>query len=269
MTFDYAFTTVGLNHDQILALLCLSNIRGHILVGNQKSEKEYEYKIETNNFTAVVYNTTNIGLSKNRNFLLKKSKADKICFLDNDVFFIEGSQETVEKIVLNSKCTCLRFNIVSNDKDRAPKQIHKNKKMSFKNLTSFGIIGVFLDRDFLVKNSLFFNENIGAGTQINHGEDTVFYKELLKKKGTVYQSKEVCFCMSVEDSTWHGSSRDLEKELFAHGYLYAILYPYCTHLISLAFVLTHRRCYPKGTKMLILYNYMKKGIRFAKTEVAK
>ena len=58
--------------------------------------------------------------------------------------------------------------------------------------------------------------------------------------------------------------RDLKTELFAHGYVYYLLYKHHANIRSILFLMTHMHCYPKGTKYGLLRKYMKNGIKKAK-----
>ena len=263
MTFQYLVTVVKKNVDEIMNLVKELNIKGDILIGNQMMEEDAEYKLSCHGCSIRVFNMTSRGVSKNRNFLLLHSSADFITFLDDDVYFVEGEQEAAESLVSRCKYNAVRFNVISDNSDRPIKQFEKEGFIKFKSLSSCGVWGIFFKREFLIKSDILFDENVGPGTMVNHGEDALFNKLFLE------QSKMYFFPLAVfhsiqKVSTWHTEKRDLKIELFSHGYVYCLLYKRFANIRSVLFLMTHMYCYPKGTKYRLLRKYMKDGIKKAK-----
>lgn len=266
MTFQYLMTVVAKTKDEIKLILDNANIEGSFLVGNQLSKCYEEYEINCSTYRAVVYNLSNKGVSKNRNFLLNKATADYVTFLDDDMYMPNGSQKRIEETLATlSQYNCVRFNVVSDNKNRPIKFIKKRQSVSFRQLSSFGVCGCFYKRQFLVNHKLLFNEKIGPGTSINHGEDSLFQKEFTNY-AKVWCIPEIAFHARQDTSTWQGKQRDLEKELVSHGYIYYWLYGHCAQFMSFLFLITHIKCYPKGTKYSLLRKNMKIGIRNAKED---
>lgn len=270
MLIEYLMTTVNKSKNEIKELLDNSNICGEIIVGNQLSKNHAEYEILTSKYHARVFDTTDRGVSKNRNFLILKANSDFITFLDDDMYYEDGIQATVESIVKekSSSLNCIRFNVVSDNHNRTIKQLKKDGFVGFHKLSSFGVWGCFFRRQFLLDNNLFFREDIGPGTEINHGEDGLFIKTFLKRS-KIYCKTLLAFHVRQSDSTWLGANRNLELEMFSHGYLYQLLYPAFPRLMARMFIHTHMDCYPKGTSKAFLKNHMFNGIKAAKSKTYK
>ena len=263
MKFQYLITVVKKNVDELENIVKRLNINGDIIIGNQMMEEDTEYELSCYGCSVRVFNMSNKGVSKNRNFLVLHSSADFITFLDDDMYFVEGAQEKAETLLSSSKYNAIRFNGVSDNLNRPIKQIQKKGIIKFKHLSSFGVCGIFYKREFLINHNLLFNEDVGPGTIINHGEDAIFNKCFCKKE-KIYSFPLAAFHATQTDSTWHTEKRDLETELFAHGYVYYLLYKYYANIRSIIFLRTHMYCYPKGTKYSLLRRYMKSGIKKAK-----
>ena len=217
---DLLLTTVSKTEEELLTLVHYNKLFGHVLIGNQMAD-DNSYRIVKSSDTVIeIFNLKDKGVSKNRNFLLNKSKADYVIFMDDDISI---SNETLSFSNFTTKAQAFRFNVVSTNKERPLKLLKKEKLIHFFDVKSFGVFGIVFDRKFLIENKLFFNENIGPGTDINHGEDTLFLKSFFKK-GKMYQIKSVNFSVSHSDSTWQGSNRNISKELFGHGYVYRLLF---------------------------------------------
>ena len=264
MLVQYLVTTCSKSKKEIEEIVLSLNIRGELLIGNQLCDKNDDYSIKIGQSFARVYNLTSRGVSKNRNFLIKMASAKYIIFMDDDVSYINDCQTYVESILSNNdKYNCIRFNVLSTNPERAIPQINKNGYIKFRQLTSFGVWGQFFNRTFLINNNILFREEIGPGTENNHGEDAIFNHDFLKHS-KIYQFKRPVFSANQSDSTWHGSDRNIENETISHGYNYYVLYGWRSKYLAVAFVFTHMWCYPKGTKRLTLIKYMFKGIKKAK-----
>lgn len=221
MTFSYLITTINKTEEQILSIVSKANVKGIVLVGNQNSESYSEKLIIDQNIEIHIFNILGKGVSKNRNLLLSKANSDYVTFLDDDVSFLNDSQRIMEEMVerTSGKFNAHRFNSMSINDQRPINQIEKNGTVTMMELRNFGVWGIYFNRLFLIKNSLRFDENVGPGSIINHGEDFLFMKEYLKKN-KIYQHNYCGFSIEQKDSTWNGKNRDVIRELFSHGFLY-------------------------------------------------
>ena len=99
----------------------------------------------------------------------------------------------------------IRFNTISDNKKRPIKIIKKDKKVGFKDIRSFGVCGVFFKRESLLRNNLLFRVNIGPGTNIIHGEDTLFLYDFFKAGLSMFQSKSIPIHIYQEYSCWYNN----------------------------------------------------------------
>lgn len=218
MKFDILITTFGKTEEEILSFLKFNNIHGSIYVGNQKSNVYSKKIIDLGTDIIRIYNLTNSGVSKNRNFLLMKATSDYVIFLDDDIKIIDY------KINIDFDGTiAYRFNVSSNNPNRPIKDINSNKFLKFVDVKSYGVWGIFFPREFLIKNNVFFNEYIGPGCLINHGEDSLFLHDFLDC-GKIYQVSRELFIAEQKESTWRGKNRNLELELISHGFVFGIMF---------------------------------------------
>lgn len=265
VSIDYLVTTVKKSRDEILDIIHSLNVNGNIIVGNQGCETNEIIKMVDENCKITILNQVGFGVSKNRNAILSYSKADYVSFLDDDMYFEKERQNQVEKLLEQNQYDGVRFNVVSDNIDRPIKQLGKKGYVGFRSLSSYGVWGIFFKRDFLVKNKILFNENIGPGTEINHGEDGLFNKTFTKHS-KIFSIPCVAFHVKQTESTWHDTNRDLNKELVSHGYNYHLLYGKKAKIMATLFLITHMKCYPKGTKYGLLKRYMLDGIAKAKED---
>ncbi len=265
ITLDYLITVVGFNHEKIVSLIKKTNIKGHILVGNQKSKEYSEAHIDIGDAKVDIYNLESKGVSLNRNFLLTKSQADYVTFLDDDIFFSLNYLESV-KAEFDKEWPgnySIRFNVLSLNSSRRIKQINKSKNVGLFDLRQYGVCGVIFNRKYLINRKIFFREYIGPGTSINHGEDYIFLSDYFKSGGKMWQFKEAIMYAEQQESTWQGKNRDIKKELFAHGHNYRLLYKGKASIYLLIHMLKHIKYYKnKEYSFFKTYKLGLEGIKF-------
>lgn len=265
MKIQYLITVTQKNQKELKALLESTNIRGEILVGNQLMENDSEYEIITDNYTAKIFNLKSKGVSLNRNFLTLKSTADYITYLDDDMYIDTDVQSKIEQVISANTHNAIRFNVVSDNIERPIRFLNKKGFVGFRSLSSYGVCGIYFKRQFLLDYNLFFREDIGPGTQINHGEDGLFLK-LFCEYSKVYSAPILAFHARQSESTWQVENRNLFLEMYSHGYVYQLLYGKSAKLMACLFALTHKYLYPRKTSTRLLIKYMFKGIKDSKNK---
>lgn len=266
-TLDYLITVVDFNQEAIVSLIKKTNIKGHILVGNQKRKEYSEEHISVGAADVDIFNLDSKGVSLNRNFLLSKSQADYVTFLDDDIFLSPNYFEIIETELAQkwSDDYSIRFNVQSLNPSRRIRQINKSKKMRLYDLRQYGVCGVLFNRNYLMKNKILFREYIGPGTKINHGEDFVFLSDYYKCGGKIWQNKEAIMYAEQKESTWQGKNRNIKNELFAHGHNYRILFGGRASLYLLIHMLKHRKYYKNGDYSFYkTFKFGLDGIKFRK-----
>ena len=266
--FTFLVTTIKKDKSSILDMLARHNIKGRIIVGNQLVSTDSVEEVETEDSKITIINQIRGGVSANRNVLLNESNADYVSFLDDDVLVHPNFYKYINSIdsLFAKHVAAVRFNIKKTFDDLSQfKQITKRKKLNFHFLSKYSINGIVYDRNFLIKNSISFNEKIGPGNYYNHGEDGLFSHDVLGK-GDIIQLPDLCFCVEESISTWY-SNRDYERELISHGYIYHFLYKGFAVFRAFLFVLLHKKHFPRELKFNQKFKWMREGIRKAKNDV--
>lgn len=256
MTFDILVTTFKKTKSEIIELLTINNIFGNIYIGNQGAAEDTEEVIINKNQNIHIYNLTSVGVSKNRNFLLKKAKSDFVLFLDDDIK-ITNYDFPVEEFSLDK---AYRFNLMSSNSKRPIKQIKKEGKKSFFDLKSFGAWGIFFPRVLLLEKNVLFNEAIGPGCKINHGEDSLFLKKFLMDNDII-QINRCNFTVSHTISTWQGEKRNINLELFSQGFVYGIMFESKAKLFLYYYLLKNHKLF-NSLPILKSFKIAKKGLVF-------
>ena len=266
MKIDYLVTTLNKNEKDIVSIVKKLNIKGSVLVGNQRQQEYSEKALYFDNIDLKIFNLTSRGVSRNRNFLVEKSDADFIIFMDDDVSFIDSSQKLAEEFVEKYKnIDCIRFNIFTNDGSRTIRPINRDGFLNFNDVRSYGACGIFFNRNFIISNKLLFKEFSGPGSFLNHGEDTLFLYDALKV-GRIYQINKCFFSNDYSESTWYGQKRNYPLEFFSDGYNYYYFYKQLAQLLFLYHLLKHKKEYSNsGMSLCTKMFWFKKGIKFYKT----
>jgi glycosyltransferase involved in cell wall biosynthesis len=242
MNIQTLVTTMNLNDEDVFRLAKNNNLEGEVIIGDQCGFDGLTKGGNTSGGSITILKQATRGVSKNRNSLLDYSNSDIITFADDDLRFSDHYSSMVQEAFERfPKAEIIRFNIFTDSKDRPIKQISKNGLLHFLDVRSFGVWGFFIKRKFLVKHHIRFDENVGPGLPINHGEDTLFLRDCFKRTKAIYQIDSVIGYLSMGESSWYG--KDLHQELRSVGYLYARLFPIMNLTYGMRFLDNHRKTY--------------------------
>jgi hypothetical protein len=218
MTITTIVTFLNKTETEIRDLALKNNYQGCILISNQCNQ-EKSYSFETPKAHIVVYESTSRGVSKARNAMFALCKTDLVTFADDDVRFTDDFENKVnEAFGQYPKADAIRFDLVSENKERPLPLARKEGKIGFRDVSMFGAIAYFIKTDFLKKTGLLFDEKCGPGTPIIHGEDSIFVYFLFNKKANVYARNEILVSVGQWTSTWYKVSE--EQEIIADGYMF-------------------------------------------------
>lgn len=116
-----------------------------------------------------------IGLSKSRNAVIDNTKTSHVWFLDDDVQLTPDNIAAAENLLDSDKANFYRVNIGCTEwHDKTFKQYKKVKNVSRLNLLQVSSIEIIADLEFIKRNNIRFNENIGLGTSYQGAEEVHF-----------------------------------------------------------------------------------------------
>lgn len=249
-------TTYMLDKDQIFKLIASMNVFCPVILRNQcKSNNTYEFMY--NGFHIKVVNSTDKGLSINRNNLLRLCNSEYLIFCDDDVHFSLQAREIIEhSFKYKPNADAFAFNYKMSNPDRQYKIYKgKTKKAHFSNFTSSGVLRFVFRRQSI--NSVF-DELIGSGTKYLCGEDTVFVKDYFRnKKNDVYISEKFLGQIDQINSVWFAKI-DSDEYLICKSYVYKKIYPILYWIFGLRFLFKKRKFTMHNLKLII------KGYRLIK-----
>ena len=215
MTIQFLVSTHKETINALLDHIINNVVGGDVIVCNQQVSDNSLHVFHDKGRTITIYNSTKKGVSISRNFLLKKSTADFVAFLDNDISITEDAVKIIKNsFSINSTFKALKFNVLN-----TTSICKKERNISFFDIKNHGCWGYVFNRLFLLNNGLLFDEKIGPGTDYPCGEDTIFLYNLYKKT-KIKAIPLNCFSLQNRgiESTWSGSNRDVKKELASRAH---------------------------------------------------
>lgn len=237
------------------------NLQTDAVIANQADDNFTEEKT-INNAKVKLVTTNTRGLSKNRNIALENlsDDAEFIMFADDDLKFYDGYEETILKeFEMHPEAQAIKFNLnCISDRKISMKAIARFKKATRKEVTSYGVWGMAIKKNVILKSNLKFNERFGAGTENYCGEDSIFLQELFKKGVSLYVSPNYIAEIDQSNSSWFEGNT--EKKFVVSGMIINECYPAFSYLLVLRSAV---KAYKRGNTELSLLKIIKcyyKGI---------
>lgn len=233
------------------------NIQTDVVIANQADRCEYQ-ETEINGCRVRMITTNTRGVSINRNIAMSYATADYIMFADDDMVFVDGYKDLIEKEFLEN-CEAICFYSQSlNDSRLGRTRPIKRTRATARNIMSGGVWAVVVRRKFLLKHHMLFAIGYGPGTDRSMGEDSIFLKTLAQTTKKFYKSPTLVAYIKQEDSSWFDGYTDryLENLGYLHGKIYGKL-AYLS-LVRRAYKLSKRNDVTES--FLILLRQMYRGL---------
>lgn len=250
---EVLITTV--NTFDVKELLCRMNITTQACIGNQKKEKfDYSEFLYKNNLIKS-FDFPEKGVGLNRNNLLMRASAKYCLFGDDDLVYVDGYEEIVEKSFEKyPNADVIIFNLKDENKRYRIKRDFKVRKYNY---MRFGAARIAIRLSSIQFNNIYFNVLFGGGTKFSHGEDTVFLKDCLDAHLKIYAVTEEIAKLTDSDSTWFNGYT--EKLLQDKGVLF---YRLSSHFYRFIFLYQSSKLVKYYNKSIIqLYKNMKIGLK--------
>jgi len=260
MKLEILVTTMNKTEEQIIALFRKMNLQGPAIFGNQCG-KDGRVVMLIDGQPVKIINQSNLGVSNNRNAILKEATAEWVIFMDDDVTMIKDYWETIEdNLVHHRHATSIRFNMITDNVIRPIRQ-HGGGISTYRDVISYGVWGLLLNRERIIKKGLWFNPDFGPGARFYCGEDSMFSSRLMLTTGRNYLAKAVLGHVDQTESTWY--KRHDKKFFISQGAMYYHLGGPLSRWFFIKVMLKKHRPYI-DIPMEEAEKYLKEGIRQAK-----
>ena len=223
-----------------IALLNEMGIKSDAIIGNQCSEDNVESFDYTGN-KIVVYSFNERGVGLNRNNTLLRARGDVAVLADDDMYFYENYEETLNKAYEKyPEADVIIFNIEGGSKKRF--KIMKKMNINYWNVLRFGAARITFRISSIKNNGIFFNTEFGGGTSHSAGEDSLFLLDCLKKKLKIIALPETLACLGDEEvSSWFEGYT--EKYFFDKGCFYGVAFKQFACIYAFLELIKNRKRY--------------------------
>ena len=241
-------------HQTDHSLLEKMNIQTDAIVGNQCDRNEVE-DFEWNGHKIKYLNFAERGVGLNRNNALMRADADVCLFADDDMVYVDGYAEKIEKAFQdNPRADVIVFNLTEKDSER--KQITKTSRVGYLNYLRYGTARVAFKFTSVKEQGIYFNQCFGGGTEHAHGEDNLFLTACLNKGLKIYAVPvEIAELNDERPSSWNMGYDD--KYLIDQGILYKTISRRWWSLLCLQDAVRRHNAYKRS--IFASYKLMKKG----------
>lgn len=234
------------------------NLQTDSLIGNQ-SDFEAEEQFAYNGSQVTFLTDTLRGVGKNRNKVLERASAEICVFADDDMRFVDGYPQLVEKAF----CECpeadiLVFNLIEKEPRRFVNQ--SIFPVGYANYGRYGAARIAIRTEAVVRSGVRFSLLFGGGAKYGSGEDTIFLRDCLraglKIMAVPYALAEID---QSAESTWFRGYND--KFFRDKGALYRCLYGPAGALFCVRYLIKYHRKYKSSCSIRRAWQNMRAGIR--------
>ena len=231
-----------------------------------QSQKNISYNWNQVKFNSEIIPSGRLGLSAARNLALSHlmpidDSCEIIGFPDDDCWYDDKVLENViTYFELNPDVNCICTNVFdpSNQKSYGGRPLHIEKEVTFKNIFKLPIsVGIFIKRESFIANQIYFNEKLGAGTELGSGEETELIARLLES------NCKIKYVGSIQ--VYHPVTDYVEKDVlkyfkyaYGFGHLSASLINRKHFAVTLFFIETFTRSF--GGMLRYIFNPLKRSL---------
>ena len=184
--------TFGRRETEILSLCHALHVAGRVLVSNQCGEDAVRLLDDRTQ----LINSASIGVSANRNVLLRHTNGDFNIFIDDDCLLCDGYEQIIiDAFSEHPDAEAILFSRDSNDDMFGPLCLKNKKVRRFSDISALGAPGIAIRKEAISKHCLSFNERLGTPNYFFNGEDSAFLMQMVRKKVIMYTSSIPLFTL--------------------------------------------------------------------------
>ncbi|MDR0949874.1 MAG: glycosyltransferase family 2 protein [Lachnospiraceae bacterium] len=241
------------------ALAKQMNLQTDAIVINQCDRLDYE-EYECHGAKIEMFSFTHRGVGRNRNEAILRASAEICLFADQDIVYEEGySDKIIKEFERFPKSDLFLFQLTVCE-ERKTYQNDGYKRVYWFNCGRYPTYSFAVRINQVFNTGVFFSLLFGGGALFSNGEDSLFLRELLKKRCIVRTSpiligREEAF---GESSWFTGYHR---RFFYDRGVLYHFLYGLLADLFALRFIIAHGKKMCTQVTRRQAFRWMREGIR--------
>lgn len=243
---------------------CLSermNLETDAIIVNQCDHFAYQEYLHRGR-SVKCFSMAERGVGLSRNTALLHADAEICLFSDEDIVFYPGYEELVLKAFReNPDADLITFNFKV-DPRRTTYYNTEKGRIRWYNYGRYPTYAAAARTESLRRANVSFSLLFGGGARYSNGEDSLFFRDCLKKGLHLYAETAELGEEIYRESTWFKGYN--EKFFFDRGVLYHYLYGRLAGLFALRFLYAHKKEMLQKIGLSDAYRFMKQGIREGK-----
>ena len=206
------------------------------------------------NFEFNSVTTSEKGVTKSRNTVLRSTKTKYLLFADDDIAFIgKGIESAISYLEAHPNCDLVLAQVIDANGLLRKAYPTREEKLTRFNSAKAGTIEMIVRVDSIRSKRVNFDENFGAGAENYLGDEYIFITDLLKAGGSA-TFLPITIAIHSEDSS--GSRWGTEPDLRARAMVFQRVFGFTAPLIRTAFVFKNFQKFA-GTKNLYKFIFGK------------
>ncbi|MBP3579946.1 MAG: glycosyltransferase [Clostridia bacterium] len=236
------------------------NLQTDVVLANQCDECSYRTYIQQDGNKVELVSSADRGVGKNRNKALMYASGKFLMCSDQDMIYADGYDKIVEDAFEKCpKADVIAFNLEYMNRFTPPsKEVSKFKRIHLWNCMRYGTARIAIRKSAVDKYCLSFSTLYGGGARFGSGEDSLFIREVFRKKLKMYASPTVIAKVKQEESSWFKGYND--KYFIDKGVLIANAFPLMKYVFALYFAYGLRNT-SEEYSFYKIYRLILKGIK--------
>lgn len=237
------------------------NIQSDAIVVNQCDRYDYT-ELEKDGFRIQFFSMNERGVGLSRNHALLRADHEISLFADEDIIYMDGYKEQVEKAFAEHPEADMILFYVKAAEGRETYTIEAEGRVRWYNCGRYPTYSFGVRTERVHALNITFHLFFGGGTRYSNGEDSLFIKECIQKGMHVIKVPITIGHENGRESTWFKGYN--QKFFYDRGVLYHFLYGKLKCLMALRFLLAHKGEMCREVAVKQAYAWMKQGMSDAK-----
>lgn len=177
------------------------NINANCVVINQCDYDSINTKLDLSGRVIWTDSSTK-GLSISRNLAIRSSSADICLLADDDLIYVDGLSELIINEFKRNESADLIVFLVDHLKGGDVNFWPSPRRLRYLSSMKISSVQIAFRRESIISNSIYFNENFGAGAKYYSGEENIWLWACLKKRLKIFYSPVKIASLLDSDSSW-------------------------------------------------------------------
>lgn len=262
MNVDVLVSTMNQQDGKVL--LEKLNINDNYVIINQINNNNIKELIQVDETNKKFFSYIGKGLSKSRNLAINKSTADVIAIADDDMTYQKDYTNIIKEAYEKHKDADIIAFVVEHEDKKDEKKVLREGRIGFLKSMKISSVQMTVNRESILKKSIKFDEDFGAGSKYYMGEENIFLFDCLKKGLKIYYVPKKIAILRKSESTWF---KGYTKEYFNNlGAVYYRMSKIFYLIFIIQYAIRKYKYYKNDFTIMQVMKYMYEGVNRYKRE---